>query len=50
MCTDVRVLKIESFVIYFLGIVSILGFYDFVIFPNRLNTLILKSYSLCFQE
>ena len=43
-------LNIERFVRYFLGIMSILGFYDFVIFPNRLNTLILKSCSLCFQE
>ena len=41
MCTDVRVLWIASFVMYFLGIVSILGFFDFVIFPSRRNTLIL---------
>ena len=28
---------------YFLGIVSILGFYDFVIFPSRCNALILQN-------
>ena len=33
---------------YFLNIVGILGFCDFVIFPSRHNTLILQSYSLCF--
>ena len=36
--------------IYFLGIVNILGFCDVVIFPSRHNTLILQSCSLCFQE
>ena len=35
---------------YFIGIVGILGFYDFVIFPSRRNTLILLFCSLCFQE
>ena len=35
---------------YFLGILGIFGFSDFVIFPNRRNTLILESCSLCFQE
>ena len=35
---------------YFLGIVSILGFCEFVIFPNRLNTLILQSCTVCFQN
>ena len=35
---------------YFIGIVGILGFCDFMIFPNRHNTLILQSCSLCFQE
>ena len=32
MCRDVRVLGIESFVRYFLNIVDILGFCDFVFF------------------
>ena len=35
---------------YFLDIVSILGFGDFVIFPSRRNTLIFQSCSLYFQE
>ena len=53
MCRDVRVLEIESFMRCFLGIVGILGFYDFVIFsiidvgiidrttlkPSRINTI-----------
>ena len=34
----------------FLSIVGILGFYDFVIFLSRYNTLILLSCTLCFQE
>ena len=33
---------------YFLGIVDILGFFGFVIFPSFRNTLILQSCSLCF--
>ena len=32
MFTNVRVLGIDSFVRYFLGIMGILGLYDFVIF------------------
>ena len=40
MCKDVRVWEIESFIKYFLGIVGILGFCDFMIFPSRRNTLI----------
>ena len=48
MCKDV--LEIVGFVRYFLGIVGILGFCDFMIFPSRRNTLILQSCSLCFQE
>ena len=39
MCRDVRVLGIESFVRYFLGIVGILGFWDLVNFPSCRNTL-----------
>ena len=35
MCTYVKVVR------YFLGIVGIIGFCDFVIFSNRCNTLIL---------
>ena len=35
---------------YFLGIVGILGFCDFVIFLSHCNTLILQYRSLCFQE
>ena len=50
MCTNVRVLGIVSFVRYFLGIVGIIGFCDFVIFPTHRNILILQSSSLCFQE
>ena len=49
MCRDVRVLEIESFIRYFISIVDILRFCDFMIFPNRRNTLIFKSRSLCFQ-
>ena len=50
MCKDVRVLEIESFERYFLDIVGILGFCDFMIFYNYLNTLIFQSYTLGFQE
>ena len=50
MCRDVRVWEIENFMRYFLSIVGILGFCDFVIFPIRRNTLILQYCSLCFQE
>ena len=35
---------------YFLGIVGILGFCNFVITTSRRNTMILQSCSLCFQE
>ena len=35
---------------YFLDIVGILEFCDFVIFPNFHNTLILQSCTLSFQE
>ena len=35
---------------YFLGIVGILEFYDFFIFPSHRNTLILQSCSQCFHE
>ena len=41
MCIYLRVLGIESFVRYFIGIMDILGFCDFVNFPSRSNTLIL---------
>ena len=41
MCKYLRVLGIESFVRDFIGIMDILGFCDFVIFPSRPNTLIL---------
>ena len=41
MCTNVRVLGIGSFVIYFLNIVGIVGFCDFVLFSSHHNTLIL---------
>ena len=41
MCKNVRVREIESFIRYFLGIVDIIGFCDFMIFSNRCNTLIL---------
>ena len=37
MRKDVRVLGIESFVRYFLGIVGILEFCDFVIFRSFVN-------------
>ena len=50
MCRDERVSENGSFVKYFLGIMGILRFCDFVIFPNRCNTLILQSCTLCFQE
>ena len=46
-CKDLRDWE---FIRYFLGIVGILRFCDFVIFLSYRNTLILKSYSLCFQE
>ena len=39
-----------SFMRYFLGIMDILGFCDFVIFPNHHNNLILQSCFLYFQE
>ena len=35
---------------YFLDIIGILVFCDFMIFPSRHNTLILQSCFLCFQE
>ena len=41
LCIDVRILRIESIVRYFLGIVGILEFCDFVIFPSHRNTLML---------
>ena len=47
MCKEIKVLWIVSFVRYFLVIVGILGFYDFVIFPSRYNTLILL---FCYSE
>ena len=50
MCRDVGVLEIESFIRYFLGIMGILGFCAFVIFPSCRNALILQSCSLCFQQ
>ena len=50
MCRDVRVREIESLMRYFLGIVSILGFCNVVIFPSRRNTLILQFCFLSFQE
>ena len=44
LCIDVRVLGIDIFMRYFLGIVGIVGFCYFVIFfPNRCNTSILQS-------
>ena len=47
VCTDVRVLRIESSVRYFLGIVGILGFCNFVFFfSSRRNTLIFQSCTL----
>ena len=46
MQRDQRAFGIESFVGYFLGIMSILVFFYFVIFPNRCNTLILQSCTL----
>ena len=44
MCKDVSVLGSGSIVRYFLGIVDILEFCDFMIFHSRHNTMILKSY------
>ena len=41
---------IESFVRYFLGIVDILRFCDFMILSSCHNTLILHSCTLYFQE
>ena len=38
MCTNVMILEIVR---YFLGIVGIQRFCDFVIFPSRYNTLII---------
>ena len=35
---------------YFFDIVSIVRYYDFVIFHSRHNTLILRSCFMCFQE
>ena len=37
MCTNVKVLGIESFVRYFLSIVGIIRFCDFMFFPSRRN-------------
>ena len=50
LCTNVRVLGIESSVRYFFDIVGNLGFCDIVTFPSRHDTLILQSCYLCFQE
>ena len=53
MCRDVRVLKIESFMRYFLGSVGIIGFCDFLIFPScriTFNTPILYSVFLRIKE
>ena len=50
MCRDIRVFGIGSFVRYFLGIVGILRFCDFMNFPSHCNTLIFQSCTLCFQE
>ena len=47
MCIDVRVREIESFMRYFLSIMGILGFCDFVIFISLRNTLIFQS---CFVK
>ena len=47
MCRDVRILGIEIFMRYFFGIVGILGFRYFMIFPIRRNTLI--YYTLVFR-
>ena len=47
---DVRVRVLGSFVRYFLGIVGIRGFYNFMIFPSCRNTLIFQSCILGFQE
>ena len=41
--SDVRVKEIKSFVSYFFGIVGIVWFCDFVIFPSYRNILILQS-------
>ena len=41
LCQDVRVLGIESVIRYFLGIVGILEFCDFVIFISCCSTWIL---------
>ena len=46
---SVRVLRIGSIMRNFLGIMDILGFCDFVIFPSRRNTLILQPV-LCFHN
>ena len=46
MCRDVRVREIESFMRYFLSIMGILRFCDFVIFLNLRNTLIFQSCSV----
>ena len=46
MCRDIRVLGIRIFLRHFLGIMGILGFYGFMIFPNCHNTLILQSCTL----
>ena len=43
MCTNVRVLGIESFLRYFLYIVGIIRFCDFMFFPSRRNMLIFQS-------
>ena len=47
MC--VRVLGIESFVRYFISIVGIIRFCDFMFFPSHHNTLILQSCTLVFR-
>ena len=49
MCTDVRVLGIKSFVRYFLSIVGIIRFCDFMFFPSCRNTLILQSCTPVFR-
>ena len=48
MCRDIRVREIESFIMYFLGIMGIIGFCNFIIFPSSRNTLMLKYCSICF--
>ena len=50
MCRCTGFMDCEFFMRYFLDIVGIIGFCDFVIFLNRHYYLILQFCFLCFQK